>query len=206
MENKWAERIEGIYGRLGSKYLSDIESMSPKEIEGFMDLLPRGAYIIDIGCAGGRDSKKFVERGFKVVGVDITDKFVHEAKKNVPSAEFRKMDVLELNLPPESFDAAWANAVLLHVEHQDIPLALSEINKVLKPGGKLHIRVKEGEGAKEVVETLTGGEQRPFSFFQKEEMEQLVQDAGFDGISSEILPDDLGREGVKWVRIWATKR
>jgi len=203
--NKFAGAIRGIYGRLGPKYLQDIAEGGPPEINEFMKLLPAGGAVVDIGCAGGRDSKIFSDSGFKVTGLDITEEFLEEGRRSVPQAEFLNMDVTDIQLPAESADAVWANAVLLHVDKEDIPRALQNINHVLKPGGKLHIRVKQGEGTKEVVEKLTGEERRPFIFFQKDEMEQYVTGAGFKIISSEVLPDDMGRADVQWIKIWAQK-
>jgi len=196
-----------MYNRMGKKYLEDIEHSGPPEIEGFMNLLPPGASILDVGCAGGRDCKVFAKRGFKVTGVDVSDVFLKEAAERIPQGDFHNADLRTLTFPANSFDAIWANAVLLHVPKEEIPLALTNLYRVLKPGGKLHIRVKKGEGSERITEVLknTGEVSRTFTFFEQEELEKFVTDAGFTLLSSEYLPDDLGRSDVAWIKVWAEK-
>src|SRR3989344_6912983 len=79
--NKFAGAIRDIYGRLGPKYLQDIAEGGPPEINEFMKLLPAGGAVVDIGCAGGRDSQIFSDSGFKVTGLDITEAFLEEARR-----------------------------------------------------------------------------------------------------------------------------
>ncbi len=203
-QDKYKKTIE-LYEELGEKYLKDIEKATPKEIYSFMKLLSKGALVLDIGCAGGRDSKVFIQKDFNVVGIDLVDSFLKEARKYVPEAKFIKMDLLKLKFPQNHFDAIWANAVLLHTKKEDMPKALKGFYKVLKPKGKLHIRVKRGKGTEYKDERLSGGKKRLFTYFLKDELEEFVKSAGFKIISSRIFPDDLDRKDIKWVGIWAEK-
>lgn len=36
----------------------------------FIEMLPEGCTILDLGCGSGRDSKAYIEAGFKVIAVD----------------------------------------------------------------------------------------------------------------------------------------
>jgi 2-polyprenyl-3-methyl-5-hydroxy-6-metoxy-1,4-benzoquinol methylase len=47
----------------------------------YMRRLKSGGTVLDVGCAGGRDSKKLVGRGFKVIGIDLVDSFLKIARK-----------------------------------------------------------------------------------------------------------------------------
>jgi len=202
--NKYKKTIE-LYKKLGEKYIKDIKKFTPKEFPGFVKLLSKGNRVLDVGCAGGRDSKKFIRKGFKVIGVDLVDSFLKEARKTVPEAKFIKMDVCKLKFPKNYFDAIWANAILLHIKKKDIPKALKGFFKILKPGGKLHIRVKKGTGRGYKKEKLSGGKKRLFTYFLKDELEKSVEKTNFKIISSKIFPDDLGRKEIKWISIWAEK-
>ena len=203
-ENIYQKTIE-LYERLGKKYVEDIASADIRELPDFIEALPKGGRVLDVGCAGGRDSKKFVEAGLEVIGIDLVDVFLEEARKNVPQAKFIKMDLLGLEFPDNHFDGIWANAVLLHLKKEDVPRALKGFNRVLKHKGKLYIGVKRGSGEKYKEERLSGGEKRFFSYFLKNEMEKFVRDAGFRIISSKIFPDTLGRKDLKWIGILAEK-
>ena len=171
----------------------------------FARILPKGARILDVGCAGGRDSQKFFKLGFEVTGIDVIDLFVSEAQKFTPKAKFYKMDLRELKFPANYFDAIWANAVLLHFPKTDILSILKKLKKVLKKGGKMHIAVKYGRGEKWVADKLSEGQKRFFSYFAKKELENYIKSAGFKVVFSQIDKDCAGREELKWVVVWAQK-
>lgn len=45
--------------------------------------LKKGDYILDLGCGSGRDSKAFLEKGFKVVSVDGSEKLCNIASSYI---------------------------------------------------------------------------------------------------------------------------
>ncbi|TSC74979.1 MAG: methyltransferase type 11 [Parcubacteria group bacterium Gr01-1014_30] len=199
------KRTIQTYEKLGSKYTKGIKNIKVKEFPEFVKILPKGGRVLDIGCATGRDSKRFLQKGFKVVGIDLVDSFLREARSDMPQAKFIKMDLFNLNFPSNYFDAVWANAVLLHIKKKDIPKALKGFYKILKSKGKLHIRVKQGKGARYKAERLSVGEKRLFVYFSSSELERLVKKAGFSIIITRIFPDELRRKDVKWISLWAEK-
>lgn len=171
----------------------------------FISLLPKGAKVLDVGCAGGRDARIFAAKGFKVIGIDLVASFLNAARKNVPKAKFIKMDMRELKFPKSYFDAIWANAVLVHILKKDFSTVLKSFNRILKPRGKLDLRMKKGKGVKEVSENLSLYNKRIFIYLSKTELEKLVKKAGFNILQSKLFPDELGRKEVKWIGIQAEK-
>ena len=115
------------------------------------------------------------------------------------------MDLLDIKLPENYFDGIWACAVLLHVEKKDMLKALKSLHKVLKTGGVLNIRVKRGRDLKTVVDKLSQGKERRFTFFFKYELENYVKKAGFSIVKSRIFPDEAKRKNVKWISLSAVK-
>lgn len=194
-----------LYEKLGKKYVEDIAGADIRELPDLVKALPKGGRVLDVGCAGGRDSKKFIEAGFEVIGIDLVDVFLEEARKNVPQAKFIKMDLLNLGFSDNYFDGIWANAVLLHLKKEDTPQALKGFRRVLNSKGKLYISVKRGRGEQYKEERLSGGEKRFFSYFLKNELERFVKNAGFRIISSKIFPDTLGRKDLKCIGLLAEK-
>lgn len=205
MKDKYKETIE-VYEVLGKGYLKDVEKVVPPAFSDFVKLIPKKGLVLDVGCAGGRDSKRLAQRDFRVIGIDLVDEFLREARKDVPGAEFKKMDLLELKFPKDYFDAIFANAVLLHIKKKDILEALKGFYRVLKPGGKLYIVVKKGKGSGYKKEKLSGGKRRFFSYFLEDELKKLVEKAGLKVISIKIFPDELGRKDVNWIGIFASKK
>jgi len=202
--DRYKKTIE-TYQRMGKKYLNDTKDIIAQDFFKFIKLISHNGKVLDVGCAGGKDTKRFIQKGFKVIGIDLVDIFLKEAKKALPQAKFVKMDLLKLKFPKDYFDALWANAVLLHIKKKDIPLALREFYKVLKFGGKLYLQVKTGKGTGYKKDKLSSGEKRFFSYFSEDEIKQYVKRAGFEIIKSRIVSDAVGRKDTKWISLWAGK-
>lgn len=103
-----------------------------------------GEHILDAGCGTGvltRLAVEAVSRNGRVIGVDPGPKMIDIARKSAvvenSRAEFR-LGVIE-NLPFEdnSFDCALSSLMLHHLP-PDVKLkGLSEVRRVLKPGGRI---------------------------------------------------------------------
>jgi ubiquinone/menaquinone biosynthesis C-methylase UbiE len=101
-----------------------------------------GSALLDVGCGAGSDVRtlgELVGPYGRVVGVDSSKVMLAEARlrnrdTNLP-VEFRLGNAQRLDLPDQSFDACRAERVLQHVE--DPKAALSEMVRVLRPGGRI---------------------------------------------------------------------
>jgi len=96
-----------------------------------------GKRILDAGCARGRFAKKLVSSGAAVVGIDLTEVFVHDARRNVPPAAFACASLSALPFDSNLFDGIYCVEVLQHVPVTES--ALREMSRILKPGGTLLI-------------------------------------------------------------------
>jgi ubiquinone/menaquinone biosynthesis C-methylase UbiE len=99
----------------------------------------RGRRLLEVGCGLGYDSLEFLKRGVRVTATDLTPQAVeltrrHFDLENVVADDVRVENSLALSFPDNSFDAVWANGVLHHTGNTQ--LALREIWRVLKPGGR----------------------------------------------------------------------
>jgi ADP-ribose pyrophosphatase YjhB (NUDIX family)/predicted TPR repeat methyltransferase len=140
---------------------------------------PERFRILDAGCGPGRDSKWFHGRGFHVIGVDRSAGMLAEARRRAPGVEFRQGDLRALDFPDGSFDGIWCCASLLHLARADVPPVLASFNRLLGHG-YLWLSVKQGL-SEEVEERAYGaGNPRRFTYFQRPELELLVERAGFD--------------------------
>jgi SAM-dependent methyltransferase len=99
----------------------------------------RGKRILEYGCGPGGYSFSLAKSGAKVVGIDISEVAVKQARdtarmENVEgSIEFLVMDAENLMFKDNYFDIVCGTGVLHHL---DVGRAFSEISRVLKPGGK----------------------------------------------------------------------
>ena len=97
--------------------------------------------VLDIGCGPGQLTKSFaIEVGQKgrSIGLDISEdqlKSARELCNNIAGAEIIQGDATELSYDDNTFDAISSIQTLEYIENVDT--ALSEINRVLRPGGKI---------------------------------------------------------------------
>jgi SAM-dependent methyltransferase len=96
-----------------------------------LEKIPKTARILDVGAGEGALVERYRERGWDVLGVDSA----------YESTNVRRADLLALPFDSGAFDQALCLDVLEHVSLLDQPRALSEIARVLKPGGGLLLSV-----------------------------------------------------------------
>jgi len=109
----------------------------------FIELMPEGAEVLDLGCGSGRDTVTLQEQGYLVTSMD-------GAKRMCELAEiYTDGDVLHLTFEEmdfdEVFDGIWACASLLHVPSDEMPDIMKKVLAALKPGGILYFSVYEGD-------------------------------------------------------------
>jgi ubiquinone/menaquinone biosynthesis C-methylase UbiE len=168
------------YDQIADSYARNTEEHLPtRELEQFIAMMPPGGKILDAGCGPGRDSAFFTRHGFEVVGVDLSEKLLEIARTRVPTADFQKQDLRDLQFPPQSFAGIWASASLLHLDRNEIPEVLSSFYDLLTSGGVLFVMVKAGQGEAEVSEAISSGLTRHFTYFDREEIKNLLTESGF---------------------------
>ena len=99
--------------------------------------------ILDLGCGSGRDSKYFLNSGFKVVAMDISEELGKRASEYIGQKVIIQ-DMRELNYQDE-FIGIWACASLLHLDEDEIIETLRKIFKSLKRDGIVYISFKYGD-------------------------------------------------------------
>lgn len=100
----------------------------------------RGAgRVLDVGCGTGYGSAILASQVQHVVGIDASEQAVDRAQagRQMDNLEFAVMSATELDLPSASFDAAYSIQVIEHIE--EVERHLSEIVRILRPGGKFVI-------------------------------------------------------------------
>lgn len=121
------------YEREAPDYVASSKFGVARHINAFLARLKPGAFILELGCGGGRDAAHMIERGFKVDPTDGTIAMVHKAnERHAIGARQMRFDELEAEA---LYDAVWAHACLLHLPRTVLPKVLAAIHAALKPGG-----------------------------------------------------------------------
>ena len=109
----------------------------------FLNNIPQGGHILDLGCGSGRDSLEFIKRGYKITAVDGSKELANAASKIIGQQVIcSKFEDLKLT---ETFDGIWASASLLHVNKNDIVDVIKNVSSNLKPTGVFYMSFKYGE-------------------------------------------------------------
>ncbi len=122
-------------------------SEMPRSVEGLQaagewhelkKLLPdfAGKRVLDLGCGFGWHCRYAAEQGAtSVVGLDISQKMLEEAKKKTPQANisYVRMALEDIDFPADSFDIVLSSLALHYVE--SFPLVVAGVKRCLTKGG-----------------------------------------------------------------------
>jgi len=101
-----------------------------------LDLKP-GERVLDVAAGTGTSAKALAKTGAEVVALDFSPGMVEQGRKKHPGIEFIEGDAQALPFPSGSFDAVTISFGLRNVHNPQ--LALGEMYRVLKPGGRIVI-------------------------------------------------------------------
>ena len=130
-------------------YRSNAQAYAEREITKhtrlarFLELLPAGAIILELGCGAGADSAAMLARGFDVRPTDGSAEMAAVASQRlgrpVGTLLFHDLDEVE------AYDGVWANACLLHVPREQLADVLALIRRALRPEGMFYASYKTGD-------------------------------------------------------------
>jgi SAM-dependent methyltransferase len=171
-------------------------------------LSPPPNRILDFGCGIGLQSYLLSKSGYDVYGLETTEdksldgffkgraeshiatrdesmKIVWNIIRKSAKVEFRFYDGAKQPFADGYFDIVFAYAVLEHIPPQDVPGILNEIQRVLKPDGRLYVfQLPRRTSYTEFLARKMGLESHPYLWDLKS-MEKLLSAASFEVIHSE---------------------
>lgn len=155
--------------------------------------------ICDLGCGPGQIARYLHRQGVDTLGVDLSPRMVAEAQRLNPEVHFHQGDMLSLPDADDSWGGIAAFYCIIHIPREQIVDALREMKRVLKHGGVLLVTFHIGHEIKHLDEWWEKPVNLDFAFFQPEEMEAWLQEAGYE------LQETLVREPNPEVEV-ATRR
>ncbi len=133
--------------------------------------------VLDIGSGPGRDGLLLQEGGLNLTCLDASEVMVKMCQNKGLKAVVG--DFLNLPFADKTFDGVWAYTAWLHITKDEIDKAVQEASRVLKDNGILGLGMIEGDLDK-YRETARMPLPRWFSFYRKDELENLLERNGFE--------------------------
>ncbi|MGV6839782.1 MAG: class I SAM-dependent methyltransferase [Planktomarina sp.] len=161
----------GVYDAKVEDYKKLTVSEPPAALIRFMDALPKGGRILDLGCGPGSSAAKMAREGFDVLAMDASLEMVKAAGQfdGVTAIQGTFDDIP--NAP--KFDGIFANFSLLHADRDDFSRHIAQIHGALVTGGMFHIGMKLGTGA------ARDGLGRFYTYYTVPELMDILENAGF---------------------------
>ena len=146
------------------------------DLRAFVEALPEGGRVLDLGCGPGRSAGLMAEAGLVVEAWDASPAMVRLAGAR-PGVEARLARFGDLRAA-SLYDGVWANFSLLHAPRAALPAHLAAIARALRPGGRLHLGMKTGRG--EERDALG----RLYVYWEAEALRNALEEAGLRPLSS----------------------
>ncbi len=115
-----------------------------EQLQSFLDHVPAGSDLLDLGCGPGRSAEKMAAAGHRVIATDASAEMVKLAATR--AGVTARQEVFDDLTAVDAFDGIWANFSLLHADEADLPRYLAAIAAALRQGGIFHIGMKIGDG------------------------------------------------------------
>jgi 2-polyprenyl-6-hydroxyphenyl methylase/3-demethylubiquinone-9 3-methyltransferase len=178
------------------RFMRALQALVPPRLRFFDEAVPdwRGRRVIDVGCGGGFMSVALAHRGARVLGIDPSKGSLAAARAQAERAgvplELAEGVGESLPAPSGEADAVVCVDVLEHVK--DLKQVVSELARVLRPGGVLLFdtinrnwlaRAVVIHLAEDVLRITPKGTHDPKLFIKPSELSALLEVAGFEQLT-----------------------
>jgi len=172
-----------------TRLLGDIADMDERD----RDCISRWALridgpVIDAGCGPGHWTDFLSQRGVDICGIDLVPEFIEIARSRFPAVPFRTSSFHTLALQDESLSGVLAWYSLIHLQPTELPAALAEFRRVLRPDGHFLVGFFEGPAAEPFQHAVTDA-----FYWSVPQMRVLLENAGFKVLDTEMRRDEGGR-------------
>jgi len=153
-----------------------------------------------VGCGTGLLNTVELAKKFEVIGVDISERQIAEAKKNLPNVEFICGDIRDQSFELDSLDGIVSFYCFNHIPRTSYHALLREFHEWLKPDGLLIASFGIGDSEEWIGDWL--GAKTFFNSYPQQETVSLVRETGFK-IEEETVETAL-EDGAEASFLWIT--
>ena len=162
--------------------------------ERFRKMLPVGSRILDFGCGSGRDTKYFLEKGYRVEATDGSSELCKLASA-FTGIEVKKMLFQDLDARGK-YEGIWACSSILHLSKKELLPVIRKMCDALKDNGVIYTSFKYGD-----FEGERNG--RYFTDFTEDTFDKFIKVIQELTIEEEWITSDVrpGRGEEKWLNL-----
>jgi ubiquinone/menaquinone biosynthesis C-methylase UbiE len=196
------------YDRIATRYAARAAYPLERELTRFRRMTPTGGLVLDVGCGPGQYTRKLEAQGLRAIGLDLSLGMLCQAQATARPGKhaylrLAQADMRRLPIAAGRVDGCFVCASLLHLPRTQALSALLDFRRVLRTDGALYVGVKEGEGEQWI--TTQEGHERFFAYHQPEEIDRLIQAAGFEVVDGWISPPGEGQHH-NWINRFAISK
>ena len=167
----------------------------------WLQCLPADARLLDLGCGGGQDAGDLAQRGYRVVGLDRTRALLSAGRRRYRALPLVCADLRDLPFQTMSFDGLWAAASLIHLPKPDARRILTDLCRLVRPGGLFAATVTHGVKSRLVTDGWLPG--RYIARWRKEEFARAARRAGWTILELRVVTN-RERKG-RWINVIARR-
>lgn len=190
-----ANKTLGYYNKNAYDFVEKTKDVSLSKVQDkFLSYMSANSLILDFGCGSGRDTKYFLEKGYKVDAIDGSAELCRLASEYT-GIKVKPMLFSELSAD-SLYDGIWACSSILHLSKEELRDVFHKMMKAIKENGYIYTSFKYGkfEGYRN---------ERYFTDFTEDSFETFIKDVpGIKmieyWISDDVLP---GRGEEKWLNL-----
>jgi SAM-dependent methyltransferase len=154
--------------------------------------LPSGARVLDVGAGSGPLTISAAHRGLQVSAIDTSPLLINHINGRLTSyregASAEVMDVMALKYADDTFEAAFSVFTVMFLG-PGVPTALSELLRVLRPGGTLQVVHWAAVDGSPLIRILSEAAadigspiEMPFEYLEPAELTGALTAAGFTDV------------------------
>ncbi|MGH8106981.1 MAG: class I SAM-dependent methyltransferase [Arenimonas sp.] len=140
-----------------------------------------GASVLDVACGPGNVSAYLAKArpDLKLVGIDLAEAMVKQARQRVPSAEFLVEDCRQIGKLKQVFDAAAFAFGLCYLTDDDANRFFTSLDATLTDSAILYLSTITGERSLSGFETTSSGERVYIEYRSVGDIVSIVERAGY---------------------------
>lgn len=130
------QAVAAAFGRAAASYHQH-DALQRQSAQALRHLLGAGVFprVLDAGCGPGTVSREWRLAGSEVTALDLSGDMLAQAAQNDAADRYLQADIESLPLADAGFDLVWSNLAVQWCN--SLSGALTELYRVLRPGGKL---------------------------------------------------------------------